>query len=76
MEGFQYLSASIWAIITALSLILVIIAIGVYFWYRARVDALDKDEKTVAGLAAMKNKLDAEIEQSLRWLENNREELF
>ena len=76
MEGFQYLSASIWAIITALSLILVIIAIGVYFWYRARIDAFDKDEKTVAGLAAMKNKLDAEIEQSLRWLENNKEELL
>ena len=76
MEGLQYLSASIWAITTALSLILVIIAIGVYFWYRARVNALDKDEKTVAGLAAMKNKLDAEIEHCLKWLDAHREELL
>ena len=52
MFGFQYLPASLWVIITGISLILVIISLGVYFWYRARVDALNNGEKTVASLAA------------------------
>ena len=54
MFGFQYLPASLWVIITGISLILVIMSLGVYFWYRARVNAFCKDEGTIADLVAEK----------------------
>jgi hypothetical protein len=76
MFGFQYLPASLWVIITGISLILVIISLGVYFWYRARVDAFNNGEKTVAGLAARENILKAEIEQSLKYRDRVQEELL
>ena len=76
MFGFQYLPASLWVIITGISLILVIISLGVYFWYRARVDALNNGEKTVASLAARENILKAEIEQSLKYRDRVQEELL
>ena len=76
MFGFQYLPASLWVIITGISLIIVIITLGVYFWYRARTEAFNVAEKTVARLAAEKNILEAEIEQCQKWLDINREELL
>jgi len=76
MFGFQYLPASLWVIITGISLILVIISLGVYFWYRARTGAFNEAEKTVAGLAAKENILEAEIKQCRKWLDINREELL
>ena len=74
--GSQYLSASIWSIVTATSLLLVLLALGIYLWYRNRVKAVVEDASAVADLSARKDQLEAEIEQSLRWLENNREELL
>ena len=76
MEGFQYLSASIWAIITAISVLLVLLALGIYLWYQNRLKAVIVTASSAADLAARKDQLEAEIEQSLRWLENNREELL
>jgi len=76
MFGFQYLPASLWVIITGISLILVIISLGVYFWYRARVNAFGKDERTIADLVAEKTILDAEIEQCLKYRDRNKEELL
>ncbi len=74
--GSQYLSASIWSIVTATSLLLVLLALGIYLWYRSRLKAVVEDASAVADLSAQKDQLEAEIEQSLRWLENNREELL
>jgi len=74
--GSQYLSASIWSIVTATSLLLVLLALGIYLWYRSRLKAAVEDASAVADLSARKDQLEAEIEQSLKWLENNREELL
>ncbi|MBL0717531.1 MAG: hypothetical protein JJV89_05730 [Desulfosarcina sp.] len=76
MEGFQYLPALIWVFITAIVLLLVLLALGFYWWYSSRVKAVIEDASAVADLAARKDQLEAEIEQSLRWLENNKEELL
>ena len=76
MEGFQYLSASIWAIVTATSLLLVLLALGIYLWYQNRLKAVIVTASSAADLAARKDQLESEIEQSLRWLENNKEELL
>jgi hypothetical protein len=74
--GSQYLSASIWAIVTATSLLLVLLALGIYLWYQNRLKAVIVTASSAADLAARKDQLEAEIEQSLRWLENNKEELL
>ena len=76
MEGFQYLSASIWAIVTAISLLSVLLALGIYLWYRSRLKAVVEDASAVANLAAEKEQLEAENAQCRKWLENNREELL
>ena len=76
MEGFQYLSASIWSIVTATSLLLVLLALGIYQWYRNRLKAVVEDASDVANLAAEKEQLEAENAQCRKWLENNREELL
>jgi len=55
---------------------MVIISLGVYFWYRARVDAFNNGEKTVASLAARENILKAEIEQSLKYRDRVQEALL
>ena len=72
----QYLSATLWSTVTAISLLLVLLALGIYLWYRSRLKAVVEDGFAVADLSARKDQLEAEVEQSLRWLENNREELF
>ena len=72
----QYLSATLWSTVTAISLLLVLLALGIYLWYRSRLKAVVEDGFAVADLSARKDQLEAEVEQSLRWLENNREELL
>ena len=74
--GSQYLSASIWVIATAISLLLVLLALGIYLWYRNRVQAVIEDASAVADLSAQRDHLEAEIEQCRKYLENNREELL
>lgn len=71
-----YLPALLWAIITGISLIVVLLALGIYLWYRRRVEAVVSDASKVAELAAKKDQLEAEIEQCRKWLEDNREELL
>ena len=74
--GSQYLLTSIWSIVTATSLLLVLLTLGIYLWYRSRLKAVVDDASDVANLAAEKEQLEAEKAQSLRYLENNREELL
>lgn len=71
-----YLPTALWALVTGMSLVLVLVAFGIYLWYRKRVEAVIEDASTVANLAAQKGQLEAEIEQCRNWLKDNREELL
>ena len=75
MEGFQYLSASLWIFVTTFSLVIVFLALFIYLWYRSRVKAVGIEVSSVANLAAEKDQLEAEIAQCRKWLENNKEDL-
>jgi len=66
----------IWAVVTGMSIILLIFASSIYFWYRSRVRALAKDSEDVAEFAAQKTLLEAEIEQCKGWLDSQKEELL
>jgi len=72
----SFLPGSVWGMATGLSLILVLLACGIYLWYRNRIKAAVKDSENVADLAAHKIQLESEIEQCVQWLNNNREELL
>ena len=71
-----FLPTSIWGLMTGLSLILVLLACGMYVYYHNRLKAVIGDSKDVADLAAKKEGLEAEINQCQDWLKNNREELL
>ncbi len=71
-----FLPTPIWAIATGLSLILVMLACGIYVWHRSRLKALVKDGEDAADLAAKKAELEAEVEQCKKWLDENRERLL
>ncbi|MFH1671844.1 MAG: hypothetical protein ABIF87_00215, partial [Pseudomonadota bacterium] len=76
MSGFQYLSASLWIFVTTFGLVIVLLALFVYLWYRSRVKAVVQDASSVADLAAEKDQLEAEIAQCRTWLGNNKEDLL
>jgi len=71
-----FLPTPIWAIATGLSLILVMLACGIYIWHRSRLKALVKDGEDVGDLAARKVQLESEINHCQDWLDRNREELL
>ena len=71
-----FLPTSIWGLATGLSLILVLLACGMYAWYHNRIKAVIKESENVADLATKKERLEAEINQCHDWLKNNREELL
>jgi len=76
MSGFQYLSASLWIFVTTFGLVIVLLALFAYLWYRSRVKAVGIEVSSVANLAAEKDQLEAEIAQCRKWLENNKEDLL
>lgn len=71
-----FLPTSLWGLTTGISLILVLLACGMYAWYHKRFKAVLKDSEDVADLATKKVRLEAEINQCQDWLKNNREELL
>lgn len=71
-----FLPTSLWGLTTGLSLILVLLACGMYAWYQKRLKAILDGAEDVANLAAKKERLEAEINQCQDWLKNNREELL
>ncbi|HHT9130249.1 MAG TPA: hypothetical protein ACFYEC_05230, partial [Candidatus Brocadiaceae bacterium] len=71
-----FLPASIWALTTGLSLVLVLLACGMYVWYHNRFKAVLKDAEDMADLAAKKERLEAEIKQAQDWYTNVKEELL
>lgn len=71
-----FLPTSLWGLTTGISLILVLLACGMYVWYNKRFKAVLKDSEDVADLATKKVRLEAEINQCQDWLNNNREELL
>lgn len=70
-----FLPTSIWGLMTGLSLILVLLACGMYAWYHKRFKTALKDSKDVADLAAEKEILEADIKQCRDWWDKNKEEL-
>jgi len=71
-----YLPTSLWGLAAGMSLLLVLLACGIYLWYRSRIKAAIQDSEDVADLAAEKVRLESEIQQCDNWLNNNREELL
>lgn len=71
-----FLPTSLWVLTTGISLILVLLACGMYAWYHKRFKAVLNDSKDVADLAAKKEIFEAEIKQCQDWLNNNKEELL
>ncbi|WP_347274610.1 hypothetical protein [Candidatus Kuenenia sp.] len=71
-----FLPTSIWGLMSGLSLILVLLACGMYVYYHKRLKAMIKDSEDVADLAARKTILEAEIKQCQNWLNMNRERLL
>ncbi len=71
-----FLPFPIWAIATGLSLILVMLACGMYLYYHKRFRNAIEDYEDVEDLAAKKVQLEAEVEQCKKWLDSNREELL
>ena len=49
-----YLPTTIWVLATGLSLLIILVALGIYLWYRQRVQAVIEDASAVADLAAKK----------------------
>lgn len=72
----QDLSIPLWAFITSASILLVLVSIAIYIWYRTRLTAGLKDGSDVADLAAEKVFLEAEVEQARKWLDENKDELL
>jgi hypothetical protein len=71
-----FLPTSLWGLTTGISLILVLLACGMYAWYQKRLKAVLKDAQDVADISARKEILEAEIKQCQDWLNNNKEELL
>ena len=71
-----FLPTSIWGLTTGLSLILVLLACGMYAWYHKRFKAALKDFKDVADLAARKDILESEIKKAQDWYNIVKEELL
>ena len=59
-----FLPGPIWALVTGLSLMLVLVACAIYLWYRSRIKAAIEDYEDVSNLAAKNDLLKAEIQQS------------
>ena len=49
-----FLPTSLWGLTTGISLILVLLACGMYAWYQKRLKAVLKDAKDVADISARK----------------------
>ena len=65
-----FLPFPIWAIATGLSLILVMLACGMYLYYHKRFRNAIEDYEDVEDLAAKKVQLEAEVEQCKKWLDS------
>lgn len=71
-----FLPTPIWAIATGLSLILVMLACGIYLYFHKRFRYAIKDYEDIADLAAEKVQLEAEIKQCMKWLDENKDRLL
>ena len=65
----------LWVFTTMFSLFISIAALAVCLSYRRRIESIIKDASSVADLTSKKIHLDAEIDQCMKALDKNREEL-
>jgi peptidoglycan hydrolase CwlO-like protein len=72
----SYFPVTLWALVTGLSLVIVIVVLCTYLFYNKFLKALGDDTSSLANLAAQKKHLEADIEQCRNWLRDNREELL
>jgi predicted nucleic acid-binding Zn-ribbon protein len=72
----SFMPATVWVFLAAMCLSLVLIAVVMYFWYLNRVRAVVGDNKTAADLAAQVEYYQAKIDQQIRWLDENNQELL
>ena len=76
IAGIPFLPTPIWSLAAGMSLVLVLLTSGMYFYYSKRFRNAIEDYDDIADLAAKKVQLDAEIRQCQNWLDDNREELL
>jgi predicted nucleic acid-binding Zn-ribbon protein len=72
----SYFPVTLWALVTGLSLVIVIVVLCTYLFYQKFLKAFGDDALSLADLAAQKSQLEAEIAQCQIWLRDNREELL
>ena len=76
LSQMSYFPVTLWALVTGLSLVIVIVVLCTYLFYQKFLKALGHDALSLAELAAQKDQLNAEIAQCQMWLNDNREELL
>jgi len=76
LSQMSYFPVTLWALVTGLSLVIVIVVLCIYLFYNKFLKALGDDASSLADLAAQKEHLEADIEQCRNWLRDNREELL
>ena len=76
LSQISYFPVTLWALVTGLSLVIVIVVLCTYLFYQQFLKAFGHDALSLADLAAQKVQREAEIEQCQIWLKDNREELL
>jgi hypothetical protein len=76
LSQMSYFPVTLWALVTGLSLVIVIVVLCTYLFYHKFLNAIGDDASSLADLAAQKRHLEAEIAQCQKWLQENREELL
>ncbi|GBE53934.1 chromosome partition protein Smc [archaeon BMS3Bbin15] len=75
MNEVLWMPTVLWGIATGFSLIIILLALGMYLWYQKRTAAVIEDASSVAELAAKREQLEADISQARQWRRDNNEEL-
>ncbi len=77
MEGIilPYLPTSLWILSGAVTILLLFVVFGFYIYWRKREAAFLEDAADVAGLAARKQILQAEMEATLQWMDKQKAEI-
>ena len=76
LSQISYFPVTLWALVTGLSLVIVIVILCTFLFYQQFLKAFGHDALSLADLAAQKVQREAEIEQCQIWLKDNREELL
>jgi len=75
MDSFQMIPISIWVIAAATSIMIVILALFLYLFYRKRLRAMEPLNTDVGDLINQKQQLEADIDSIKDWIGNQKDEL-